>query len=493
MKKTALICLSLLCTLSARAQDTLRLSLQEAIRMAVEHSIDSKIAKNQLRSAYWQHRSYRRELLPQLTFSGTLPEYSRSLNMYQSEDGSYKYVNSDYNRFSGGLSLSQNIPWTGATLSASTGYERLQQYGSGAPTQHKTAPIAISLEQPILGFNPFRWLQKTEPLRYSAAQKQAVVNQEEVALTVISHYFGLLSEEVNLEITRQNMTNARRLYALAEARHRMGLVPSVELMQMRSSLLSAEIALTNGQFSLANRLFNLRSFLGLKEGTVIVPFMPALVADSLPQLSFGEVLDMAQRNNPFTENVRRSLIEADRDVQQARANRWSMSLYASFGMSGQDERLRAAYSANRWDNDQRASIGIRVPILDWGKGRGQVKMAEANREIAHAQVEKSSLDFTQSIYLVVQNFNSQPRQLQLAKYMDEMAQQRYKSSVELYVLEKIDVLNLTDAEKAKDQARRSYIGEALLLWQYYYQIRALTLYDFIGRQPIPLSYDLEEE
>ncbi|MDR2938581.1 MAG: TolC family protein [Prevotellaceae bacterium] len=489
MKK--LIFILLLCAGNSFAQDTIRLTLQDAIHLAVEKSIDAKIAKNQLLAAYWQYRSYRRELLPQLTFSGTLPEYSRSLNMYQNEDGSYKYINSDYNRFNGGLSLTQNIPWTGATLSASTSYERLQQYNNSAPLQHKTTPVAISLEQPILGFNNFKWLLKTEPLRYSAAQKQAVVDQEEVALTVIGHYFGLLSEEINLEITRQNMSNAQRLYTIAEARHRMGLVPNVELMQMRSALLSAEIALTDGQFSLDNRMFNLRSFLGLKDGTVIIPFMPEFVADSVPQFSFGEVLEQAQKNNPFTENLRRSLIEADRDVSQARANRWSMSLYANFGMSGQDANLRSAYNANRWENDQSASIGIRVPILDWGKGKGQVKMAEANREITHAQVEKQNLDFTQNIYLMVQNFNSQPRQLELAKYMDEMAQQRYKSSVELYVLEKIDVLNLTDSEKAKDQARRSYINEVLLLWQYYYQLRALTLYDFIARQPIALLYEVE--
>jgi len=473
-----------------RAQDTLRLTLTEAIQLAVEHSIEAKVVKNQLLSAYWSYRTYQREMLPELTFSGTLPEYSKSLNLYQNEDGSYKYVSSNYNRFNGALSLTQNIPWTGATLSASTSYERLNQYGSNPFIRHRTMPVSISLNQPLLGFNSLRWRQKTEPLRYQAAQKQAVVNQEQVALTVISYYFSLLSEEINLEITRQNMTNAQRLYTISEARHRMGQLSNVELMQMKSSLLKAEIALTNVQFSLENRMFNLRSFLGLGEEVIVVPLVPEFVAENIPQFRFEEVLEMAKENNPFTENIRRSLIEADRDVNQAKANRWSISLYATLGMSGQDEDFRTAYNADYWNNDQVARIGLRVPILDWGKGKGLVKMAEANREITHARAERENLDFVQDIYLKVQNFNNQPRQLELAKYMDEIAQERYKSSVELYVLEKIDVLNLNDAEQAKDQARRSYISEMHLLWLYYYQLRALTLYDFIGKQPIRLVEEL---
>ena len=478
--------------LSLRAQDTLRLSLQSAIATAVEHSIESKVAKNQLLSAYWAYRTYQREMLPVLTFDGMLPEYSQSLNLLQHPDGTTHYVNSNFNRFNAGLSLTQNIPWTGATLSVSTTHEQLQQFGDNPFTRYRTTPLSVILNQPLFAFNSLRWLQKTEPLRYHAALKQAVINQEEVALRVISYYFALLSEEINLEIARQNMENAQRLYTIAEARHRMGQLPNVELMQMRSSLLRAEITLTNTQYALENRMFNLRSFLGLGEGVIILPIIPELTAESIPHLNFNEVLELAQENNPFTENVQRSLIEADRDVRRAKANRWNASLYAAFGVSGQSPEFRAAYQSNLWDNDQIVRLGIRVPILDWGRNKGQVKMAEAHREIAYALAERDNLDFVQDAYLRVQNFNNQPRQLELAKYMDEIAQERYKTSVELYVFEKIDILNLNDAERAKDEARRGYISEMFLLWSYYYQIRTLTLYDFVNDSPVALVYDFRE-
>lgn len=475
-----------------RAQDTLRLELEEAIQIAIKHSIDSKVVKNQLRSAYWSYRTYQREMLPELSFNGTLPQYSKSMTLYQNEDGTYKYLSSDYNRFNGAFSLTQNIPWTGGTLSISTSHERLQQYGKTELTRYKTTPVSITLNQPLFGFNSIKWQQKTEPLRYSAAMKQAVINQEQVAMTVINYYFSLLSEEINHEITRQNMANAQRLHTIAEARRRMGQISEVELMQMKSSLLRAEISLTNVQFSLENKMFNLRSFLGFGEDVIIVPSVPEFVAGNIPQLDFDEVLEMARKNNPNTENIQRSLIEADRDVSQAKANRWNVNFYASFGMSGQDEKFRTAYNSTFWDNDQTLRVGVSIPILDWGKGKGRVKMAEASREITQARAEKQDLDFVQEVYLRVQNFNNQPRQLELAKYMDQMAQERYKTSVELYVLEKIDVLNLNDAENSKDQSRRSYISEIHSLWSYYYQLRMLTLYDFINGVPIKLAFDFEQ-
>lgn len=472
-----------------RGQDTLRLELTDAIRIAVDGSIEAQMAENRLRSAYWSWRTYRREMLPELSLNATLPDYSKSMDLHQNDDGTYKYVSSNSNRFNGGLSLTQNIPWTGGTISMSTDHERLRQYGDNPLTRYKTSPVAISFNQPLSGFNPLRWMQKIEPLRYQAAMKQAVVDREEIALTVINLYFGLLSEEINLEITRQNMDNAQRLYTIAEARNRMGLIPDVELMQMRSSLLRAEIALTDGQFSLENRMFELRSYLGLGDRVTIVPTIPEFPADEIPSFDYDKVLALSRENNPFTENIRRRLIEADRNVKQAKADRRNVSLFASFGMSGQGEDLGAVYRHDRWEQNQTVRAGVRIPILDWGKGKGRVRMAEADRKIVQAQVERGNIDFAQDVYLKVQNFNNQPRQLELAGYMDEIARQRYETSVELYVLEKIDIMSLNDAQQAKDSARRSYIDEISLLWTYYYQIRALTGYDFVAGRTLEAEYD----
>ncbi|MDL2315291.1 TolC family protein, partial [Bacteroidales bacterium OttesenSCG-928-C19] len=98
------------------------------------------------------------------------------------------------------------------------------------------------------------------------------------------------------------------------------------------------------------------------------------------------------------------------------------------------------------------------------------------------------MDFNQNIFLIVQNFNNQYKQLYLAQKTNEIAEKRYETSLETFILGKIDVLNLNDAQISKDEAKRNYIEQMYLLWSYYYDIRALTLYDFVNDKELTVNF-----
>lgn len=106
-----------LCTPCGKAlgqmQDTVRLTLDDAIAIAQEQSVNAAMAKNKQKTAYWQYRTFRAEQLPEITFTGDLPDYRRNFTPYQLEDGSYTFVRNNNIGMNGGLSLTQNIPFTG--------------------------------------------------------------------------------------------------------------------------------------------------------------------------------------------------------------------------------------------------------------------------------------------------------------------------------------------------------------------------------------------
>lgn len=471
------------------AQDTIVVSLSDAIHRSVEISVDAVVARNQYKSSYWGYRTYKSELLPVVSLSATLPYYSKRYNAFQNADGSYTYVSNDYSRIDGGLSISQNIPLTGGTLSIETSLERLQQYGDEGSTRYMTIPASITLEQPIFGFNRVKWLQKIEPVKYEEAKKKVIADMENTSHIAIQYYFDLLLGQINMEIALQNLKNSEKLYTIAEARRKIGQISENDLLQLKVSLLNAESYLTDAEASLNARMFQLRSYLGYSEDMIIRPMIPEMLSDRLPVLSYPEVVALARENNAFTQTIQKRMLEASRDVSQAKADRWDAKLFVSFGMTGQDDRFSQAFNVNNWRNNRIVDVGIKIPILDWGKGKGKVKIAEANREVEMARIEKDQMDFNQNVFLRVQNFNSQSKQLDLAKETDQIAQQRYNTSVEAFVLGKIDVLNLNDSQSSKDQARRNYIEQMYLLWSYYYQIRSLTLYDFISNQDLGVDYD----
>ena len=99
------------------------------------------------------------------------------------------------------------------------------------------------------------------------------------------------------------------------------------------------------------------------------------------------------------------------------------------------------------------------------------------------------MNFNQNIFLLVENFNNQARQLDIAEQADGIAQRRYNTSVETFMIGKISTLDLNDAQNSKDEARQTHIQELYYYWYYFYQLRSLTLWDF--EQNAPLEADFE--
>ena len=53
--------------------EEMKITLQEAIAIAKVQSVDAAVAINELRSAYWQYRSFRADQLPEINLSASLP------------------------------------------------------------------------------------------------------------------------------------------------------------------------------------------------------------------------------------------------------------------------------------------------------------------------------------------------------------------------------------------------------------------------------------
>ena len=61
--------------------------------------------------------------------------------------------------------------------------------------------------------------------------------------------------------------------------------------------------------------------------------------------------------------------------------------------------------------------------------------------------------------------------------------------METFIIGKISTLDLNDSRVKKDEARREYVDELYRFWQYYYQIRSITLWDFATDSPIDADFE----
>ncbi|MDR3140842.1 MAG: TolC family protein [Tannerellaceae bacterium] len=455
-------------------ENTIQLTLKEAIAIAQAQSVDAAMALNEWKTAYWEYRTHQAEQLPEVNFTGTLPSYTNSYSPYQESDGSYTYVQSNWLGLNGKISIDQNVPLTGGKLSLNTSLDFTRQLGGKVYNEFMSIPAGITFTQPVFGVNGLKWKRRIEPVRYKEAKAACAERMEGVTLTAIAYFFNLLHAKENLGIAMQNLRNAGQLYEIAVAKRRIGHISESELMQLNLGALQARGIVTEAQSNLNARMFQLRSFLGLSENDMIEPVLPEWAPPL--RMQYREVLEKAQENNSFAKNIIRRQLEADYAVATAKGNLRSISLYASIGYTGKDMTMDKAY--NRLRSNQIVEVGVNIPLIDWGKRKGKVKVAESNREVVLSGTRREQMNFNQDIFLLTENFNNQAGQLEIARQADVIAARRYNMSIETFMTGKINILDLNDAQKSKDEAKLKHIEELYKYWNYYYNIRSVTLYDF---------------
>jgi outer membrane protein TolC len=253
--------------------------------------------------------------------------------------------------------------------------------------------------------------------------------------------------------------------------------------------LQAKGIVTEAQSNLKACMFQLRSFLTLDEEAVLEAMLP----ESTPvlQITYQEVLDKALENNSFSQNILRRQLEADYTVATAKGNQRSINLFASVGYTGKNQELGNAYQQLR--GNQIVQVSVSIPILDWGKRKGQVKVAESNSEVVRSRIKQDQMNFNQNIFLLVENFNNQAGQLTISEQADRIAEKRYTTAIETFMIGKISVLDLNDAQKSKDEAKLKHITELYKYWNYYYNIRSVTLYDFLSKSNLEIEFDKKIE
>ena len=478
--------LSVLIVVPAVSQEIKRLTLDEVVRLASEQSPNALMAKHRFRASYWQYRTFVADYRPILSLSGNLPDYSTAYSrVWNSVAQQWEYASTNVLQTSGSLSLAQNIGLTGGSISLFSDLTYEKNFETDGE-RYITSPLNVRLTQPLFRYNELRWQKKIEPLKYEEARKTYLRDIENVHMMAVQYFFNLAQAQINKEIAETNMQNADTLYQIAKGRYNLGTIAEDELLQMELSYLNAGTAINESEMNLRDRELKLRSFLGFNQTVRLELLIPSEIPDL--QVEVNEVLKLAEQNNPELIALERQLVEAQSSVAQARAEKGlNANLTASYGLRDQDPLLNMAY--DKPNQQQTIRVGFSLPILDWGQGRGRYKMAKSSEELTRVQVEQSRNDFEQTLLLDVQQFNIQDDQVKIAAKSDTVAAKMFEVTKQRFLIGKIDVLELNNADTKKDQNKRNYIQALNNYWTYFYNMRALTLFDFINRKPLETDYE----
>ena len=463
------------------------MTLDEAIAAARESSVAALEARSSFVSSYWAYRSYKASRLPSLNLYGNLASFDRSLRQLQNYETGELVYTSNYNmQNSLGLSVRQNITFTGGTVSLYTDLSRIDQFGPGGGKTWYAQPVTLYYEQPLLAYNSFKWQKKISPKEYEHAKRVYIESMEEVTSSAVRLYFALMLAGYEYEMAESNYQNTVQMHSIAAQRLELGSVTRDEYLQLELRMLNDSISINESSIKVREAQMELNSLLGLDERTEV-----ETVADrTLPDvwMDYDLVLAKALENSSFRLENEIKTLTAESQVAKAKADRGaSVAISAKFGLSNSDAAFRETYR-NLLDQEV-VGITFSIPIFDWGLGKGRVKEAEARAAVTSAQVAQAENDFRRQIFTAVGQFNSQRQQCMASERASSIARERYTLVMEKFRRGTASVTDLNTAQSECDSATEKYILDLSNYWGYYYSLRKLALFDFIKGKDIEVDFD----
>lgn len=449
--------------------------------MAKSQSPFSKQAETRKENRYWQYRFYKSNFNPQLRLGGVLPGYTKSVSQAPLDDGSFRYTQVQQSNNYLNLGLVQPLFLTGGSVSVNSGLQYFRNFKAISPQpeiQWGGTIMNVQLTQPFFAFNTLRWDRRTEPLRYEESRRSYVEEMESISQNAVSRFFDVLDAQINLQIAEFNLANNDTIYKIEEGRYNIGTTPKDKLLQAELQLLRSRQDVTQAKIDLQIARLQMRIYLGLRSNEQFELVLP----EEIPPLylSLDEAMQLAKENRADFIAFERRKIEADREVAQARGQRFQTDLVAAFGLNNNGLALPEIYQNPT--QQQTFAVSLNVPIIDWGRNQARMQTAMANKKLNDYVIAQDEVNFEQEIITQVGQFEVLLSQIEITKKSDEVADERYNVSQNRYLIGKIDITNLNIALNEKDAAKRSYVGALRSFWLSYYGLRRLTLYDFSSRR-----------
>ena len=462
--------------LPLHAQQTVKLNLQRTIELANDSSLSAFRYQNMYLSGYWEYRTYKAHRLPSLTLNLMPAQYYRYITQrYDSNSDMDVYREQQMFSASGGLSIQQNFDLTGGTFYIDSDLEYMRNFGEMKSTQYSSVPFRIGYSQNLLGYNPFRWDRKIEPLKFEKVKKEYIYNTEVVSEEAVSYFFALAMAQADYRLALENAASTDTLYSIGQQRHKIAAISRADLLTLQLDKVNARNTLENAQIALKRAMFALASFLNMDKHTQIELDMPG--RPMAMEIPVDVALEKAKANNPEFLQQQQNILEAERNVSKTRVeSRFNASLNASVGFNQVADKFKDAY--HKPLQQDLVNVSVSIPLVDWGVRKGKYNMAKNNLNVVTIAARQEELKLEEEVTMTVSDFNIQQRLIASAEEALDLAVMAYEQTRQRFIIGKADVNSLTLSLNRQQEAQKNYISALQNYWLNYYKIRKLTLHDF---------------
>ncbi|HJV24933.1 MAG TPA: efflux transporter outer membrane subunit [Aromatoleum sp.] len=334
-----------------------------------------------------------------------------------------------------------------AALGADTAWSRVEPGRNGPARESESTGVSLSVSYEV-----DLWGRIAAGVRGASAELDATRDDLAAArvtlLTGVANtYFQLLSARERIEIARENLATAERVFSIAESRYRNGAASALDVSRQRSTVLAQRAALLpletqarQTQAALAVLLGRAPQGFALGGETLSMLQVPS-VAPGLP----SELLT----RRPDLASAEARLAAADADVAAARA-----ALLPSIGLSGSAGLASTTLLAlSNPANTVALTASLSHTLFDGGRLRAEVGGAQSRRqalvETYRGAIHTALREVEDALGNVERNRRQESVQLQIRDEATRglrLAELRYREGTD-------DLLTVLDAQRTLFQAQ----------------------------------------
>lgn len=464
----------------AQAAAPTPLTLQDAILRAQQQGPAAQVARSTRDAARYRDAAFNARLLPQLMLSGDAANLNRAINPIDLPDGSTQFVSQANNRSSLLLGFTQEIPATGGRVSVGSQVSRIDEFGSRTSRVYQTSPILVRLEQSLFRPRQIVWDKRVQNLDARVAEQAYLEAHEDVARATADAFFNLYAQQMTLRNASSNVAINDTLFTLNKGRYEVGKIGENDLLKSELALLRARAAADDARVARARAEAALRRLIAYPEGQPLEIVTP----DSIPVVNADP--DVAEREALHNSSVIRQNelddVQSRYGISRARAdNRFNANVAASVGFNQTASAFGDSYQSPL--GRQQVSVGVNLPMVQWGAGRAAVEAAKStNQRVVTTNKIRHDALAEDARFSALQLQQAQ-RTVGLAAKADTVASKQFEVARNRYIIGKIANDALYLAQNEKDAAVLAYVQALRSYWTSYYYLRRVTLYDFVaGRE-----------
>lgn len=449
-------------------------SLNDAINDYVYNTIYVRSKRLVLKNRLLEYENFKKSFFPALLLNLTPVSFNHSMRLLQNYNtGEYSNVEEFSNTSSGGITVSQKIAATGGVFTVGSSLSYLHEF-TGNNNSISTSPVYISYSQQLFGGGKNMSFERAiSKLRNDLALKDFCTSVSTEQQKILSLYLNAYSNKMDIEFYSKTTCMGDSLLMHAKIRKDAGKITEYEYNLVEMQQLDNKIELEESQSAYATSIRLLEKELRIYDielKTLSPANFPAYIEES-------DVIKLVNQNNPTYQNLELERLNAEYRLHQKKTdNRFNANISLSYGLNQYAKTFKDAY--RHPDQRQSASVTLSIPVFQWGINRNKLKIAKNEYEMALQEQESAISSFKEEIHVYVTDYNLSKGISDAAEKKYNLAGQQYSFASLRFDMGKIAAIELSNAHKDYLQAKQYYISVIRSLFENYYKIRHLSLYDF---------------